>query len=849
YTKKALYIKAIDLEPRDDYSYVQLANCLESKEMVQLLSGAYYTKKALYIKAIDLEPRDDYSYVQLANCLESKEMVQLLSGAYYTKKALYIKAIDLEPRGDYSYAQLANCLENKETVQLLSGEIYTKQALYIKAIDLEPKCYGHYYNLAQCMVHFRYRTVQLLDGESYTERALYIKAIDLEPAHAGLYRRLAELLNAVDQTVQLLSGEICTRKTLYIKAIDLEPTHVDLYSSLTFLLKNDETVQLLNGEIYTKKTLYIKALDLKPNGASLYRELIKLLSDDERVQFLNGEVYTKKQLYIKLMGLDSHTEYAYYKCAKFLKEGETVQLVNGEPCTKKELFFKATMGIRGVNRKKLREMYTKEIEKNPKNIEGYFGLSITLGMQLLFPYLSRERIQVTTAQSLSLFQEAISLDPDLSFTPRFAPAFFIAGLMLHQETRTLLSTFHGRLTAQDRALKEMLLNQGASLTLNNNKEISTKELYHYALPFLSSASIKKMIDQEFGNYLSDRKPIVLQDGVKLTKLMAYVYAYSKASINGYFFMKIGDALHPAQQVLLGNKSYEKIDCYRRGAEKMERYPRSGVNDRLGHTSLRLAETLYLYEDSKKKELLCDALEKSSSSLDHLESHMLLARILSQYELQGLESKYLLMFGKCLESHSHLDVQSAHHSLKRYYELLEYPYKYADLENIAIDNEFYFTKKREFLLNLLTCLPTCKEAYVALGTSFQAPLIIHEKNYPSKASLYLKAIDINPEYSLPYVLLGEELFHTKTANIQLLNGVTLSCKQLLMRAIQLGAYDAKAYHLAALAMDERDGVLLFDGETMLSRRDLFIQAFKLDPTRAIDLKNFIYHIKKSNKAIA
>ncbi|WP_404664969.1 hypothetical protein [Rhabdochlamydiaceae symbiont of Dictyostelium giganteum] len=321
--------------------------------------------------------------------------------------------------------------------------------------------------------------------------------------------------------------------------------------------------------------------------------------------------------------------------------------------------------------------------------------------------------------------------------------------------------------------------------------------------------------------------------MKLTKLMAYVYAYQKSQDNR-FLIQIGDALHPEQRITLNNKLYEKRSCYREGEADLNKDERSLL--------IKEAESLYPHEHVRKEEILGSALEENFfSSTDHWKAHITLAQILSQQELKESWVKYLLISEECLESYKNLEGEKFENSIIEYYDSLNSSYKYEDLQDIKLDDNLYFAKKQKFLLGLLTYLPSCEEAYVALARSFQAPLMIQEKSYASKESLYLKAIDINPEYSLPYFLLGKELFLKGDKNTQLLNGITLPCKQLLMRAIQLGTYQEEAYHLAALIMEDRDGILLFDGETVLSRGDLFIRAFELDSTRVIDLKKFyLFH---------
>ncbi|MGR3912374.1 MAG: tetratricopeptide repeat protein, partial [Candidatus Rhabdochlamydia sp.] len=849
YTKKKLYIKAIDLNPKLQAPYYNLANFLEEDETVELLNGDIYTKKKLYIKAIDLDPTNQFSYFKLAMRIKEDETVGLLNGNTYTQKDLYIKVIDLDPTDQFSYFKLAMLIKEDETVELLNSGIYTKKELYIKAIDLDPKCCYFYHGLARFLRENE--RIQLLDGNIYTNRTLYIKIIDLDHQYKSAYYNLAALLNA-NERIQLLNGEVYTSKNLYLKVIDLDPEDGNSYHNLANLLEEDEIVEFLNGIEYTSKDLYIKAIDLDPQKESSYSNLAALLEKNETIELLNGEMYTSKDLYIKAIDLDPENGNSYHLLAKLLTEGEKIQFLNGNFCTQKELFLKSLdlshckiyenckhldLSTRRVyeTHKSLKQIYIREIEQNPKNIESYLDLIMTIGNSPVSSMSTEEiKINQKNVSVEFLFKEALDLDPIQAFSSQFAPAFLSMASFLHDKTVGILNGIKNKCIIQDLASSEMLLKQGTSIILKNHQVLSTKALYDHALPLLSLAYLKRRGDQHIGNYLSDRKPIRLKDKVKFTKLMAYTYAYQKNKLPA-LLIKIGDALHPETRVLLDDKLYEKRTCYEEAGQRQYE-----------HNSLfKQAESLYSHESLRKQKLFSIALESAYSNCkNHWEAYTTLAKILSEHTLQNVDSKYLLIFGECLKSYKNLNRKKVTGSIEKYYTSLDSQYKYDNLENVNIDDSFYFIKKQEFLLELLTYLPFCEEAYVALAASFQTPLIIHEKSYTSKESLYLKAIDLNPEYSLPYFLLGKEFFAKKNKTIQLLNGVTLSDKQLLMRAIQLGTYQAEAYHLAALSMHDQEGILLFDEKIILSRGDLFIRAFELDFRRVIDLKNFIYYVKRN-----
>ncbi|MGR3912762.1 MAG: hypothetical protein QRY71_05605 [Candidatus Rhabdochlamydia sp.] len=735
-----------------------------------------------------------------------------------TKKESWIWAIDCNSKDENAYYHLANLLESNETVQLLNGEIYTKKQLYLKAIELNPQYEIPYCNLADCLNN--HETVELLNGKVYTNKELYLKSIDLNPQDEIPYCSLAHCLNN-DETVELLNGEIYTNKKLYLKSIDLNPQDEIPYCSLTYCLTRDETVELLSGETYTQKELYLKAMQLNPQGSTSYCNLATLLTKDETVQSFSGEIYTNKKLYLKAIQLNPQEDIFYYNLATLLEDDETIQCLNGKSYTKKDLYVKAIALNPGVlklcqTRQYLQKFYLQEIERNPKNIENYFEL---IGIMENAP------ISLKQGESVDrefLFKEAVDIDPIQAFSARFAPHFLSIAHALHEKTKSLI----GDAGNQDTSLRAKLLKEGAFLPLKNGKIFSAKTLYQHALECLSQVDLKRKGDAGIGDYLSNKKFTLLKDRTKFTKIMAYTYAYQR-NPSKYTLMKIGDALHPEERVLLNGNFYDQRTCYKDATLKM------GYDESL----IRQAVSLYPHEYRKRKALFREILENVYRfSQDRWTVYVALARILSLDELKGEDSKYLLVFGENLKNTHPTDDEHFNLSIEERYE---------NLNHLILDDGLYWIKRREFLLKLLTYIPYCEEAYVALAKSFQAPLCIQEKNYTSKESLYLQAIDINPEYSLPYFLLGEELFHQKREGIQLLNGVTLSPKQLLMRAIQLGTYEPKAYHLAALLMHDKEGIMLFDEKTILSRGDLFIRAFELDSERVIDLKNFISYVKRAS----
>ncbi|MGR3912487.1 MAG: hypothetical protein QRY71_04175, partial [Candidatus Rhabdochlamydia sp.] len=635
--KKESLLQAINCHSKDENAYCNLADLLKKGETIEFFNGESCTQKELYLKAIALNLQDGISYNNLANCLKDDEIVQLLNGEGYTKKELYLKAIQLNSQeGDFHY-NLAKCLKDDETIQLLNGETYTRKELYLKAIQLNPGDGISYYNLTHYLKDDE--MVQLLSGEMYTKKELYLKAIQLNPEDGKAYCNLAHYLKD-DEIVQFSNGESYTQKELCLKAIQLNPQEGVSYNNLAHCLNNYETVQLLNGESYTKKELYLKAAHLNPQKGIFYNNLAHCLNNDETVQLLSGDTYTKKELCLKAIQLDPQKGISYSSLANLLEDDETVHLLNGKPYTKKDLYCKAIdLDSNLLNfdqtRQYLQKFYIQEIEKNPKNIENHFGLIEII--QNISIFLKNEEI----VDGEFLFKEALDIDPTQALSAPFAPYFLSIANHLHEKTKYLVNN--------DISLRTQLLKQGASLTLKNGEVISVKALYQHALSFLSLADLKYKGDAGIGDYLSYRKYTVLQDGTKFRKLMAYLYAYKKHQ-SPPILMKIGDALHPEQRVLLNEKFYDKRTCYEEAS----------LDERYEQLFLRQAESLYPHEYLRREELVYQTLECAYQfSKDRLAAYTTLARVLSQYELKELVSKYLFMFKEDLQG-DHLTQNETSH---------------------------------------------------------------------------------------------------------------------------------------------------------------------------------------------
>ncbi|MGR3912296.1 MAG: hypothetical protein QRY71_03175 [Candidatus Rhabdochlamydia sp.] len=124
--------------------------------------------------------------------------------------------------------------------------------------------------------------------------------------------------------------------------------------------------------------------------------------------------------------------------------------------------------------------------------------------------------------------------------------------------------------------------------------------------------------------------------------------------------------------------------------------------------------------------------------------------------------------------------------------------------------------------------------------FNRSLQIKSYTLSSLKPLYLDLIERSSNSPYPYYFLAGQI--QEGEQIQLLNGVWLSKKELYQRAVQLEIDHAHAYYRLANQLSPRQGVLLFDGKTILSKFDLFMAAFMLDLTSSFYLKELVGFLK-------
>ncbi|MGR3911975.1 MAG: hypothetical protein QRY71_01520 [Candidatus Rhabdochlamydia sp.] len=113
-------------------------------------------------------------------------------------------------------------------------------------------------------------------------------------------------------------------------------------------------------------------------------------------------------------------------------------------------------------------------------------------------------------------------------------------------------------------------------------------------------------------------------------------------------------------------------------------------------------------------------------------------------------------------------------------------------------------------------------------------------FTSLKDLYIYLIDSQLNSPYPYAFLGNRLKDGET--VQFIRAGSLSKTQLYQRAVQLEIDDPSIYYRLASRLSSKQGTPLFDGKTLLSKADLFMAAFLLDPTSSFYLKEWIGYLK-------
>jgi eukaryotic-like serine/threonine-protein kinase len=229
----ACYRKAIELDPKFAYAYINLAIGLT-------LQGNRNEAIACFRKAIEIDPQSNViAHIYLGGLL-------LEQGKPDEAIACYRKAIELNPKPAQTHYGLGNALRAQ-------GKLDEAIACYRKAIELNPRFADAYTNLGA-----------VLYDQKRLEEAIanYGKAIEIDPKHAKAHNNLA---NAV-----IAQGKVDEAVTYYRKSVELNPkeplTYYNLGNALRKQKKLDEAI-----------ACYQKAIDLDPKFAYAQSLLDKAL--------------------------------------------------------------------------------------------------------------------------------------------------------------------------------------------------------------------------------------------------------------------------------------------------------------------------------------------------------------------------------------------------------------------------------------------------------------------------------------------------------------------------------------------------------------------------------------------
>eukprot|EP00931_Biecheleriopsis_adriatica_P048921 TRINITY_DN28276_c0_g1_i1.p1 TRINITY_DN28276_c0_g1~~TRINITY_DN28276_c0_g1_i1.p1 ORF type:complete len:883 (+),score=137.19 TRINITY_DN28276_c0_g1_i1:43-2691(+) len=283
------------------------------------VDGRTWTKKELFIHAIDLDASNASAYANLGAILDAGEVVEAL-GRRWTNRDLFMEAIRQDPAGvrwhigsTLAYFDLGTILKAGESVEML-GKHWTNRDLYMEAIKQDPT-YSRAYTKLSSMVRAG-ESIEML-GRHWTSRDLCIEAIKQDRTHALAYVDLAQALQ-VGESIGML-GKRWTKKDLIMAAIKQDPTYARAYADLSNALQSGESIEML-GSLWTQKDLNIEALKQDPGAASAYFNLGTILNVEESLEML-GKSWTRRDLFEEAIKQDAAYGLAYFNLSASLQAG------------------------------------------------------------------------------------------------------------------------------------------------------------------------------------------------------------------------------------------------------------------------------------------------------------------------------------------------------------------------------------------------------------------------------------------------------------------------------------------------------------------------------------------------
>eukprot|EP00434_Breviolum_minutum_P002877 symbB.v1.2.002533.t1/scaffold127.1/size312441/5 len=293
--ERGAFLDILEVDPKNAQAFDYLGSTLLPGESLQLPDGLQVAKKALHLKALELDAFHSAAHSNLAVSLSPGEVVQV-QGHDTTQRALFQRAVELDAKNAMAHSNLGVVLEDHEVLRMKDGQVWDKQSLYMKAIELDPGYAFAYNNLA---VLNPQEWIRLADGSIWNRRKLYLKALELDPNYAVAYNNLALSLNHGEKVSCF--GNFWDRKALHLKALELDHRHCCAYRDLASALHPMESV-LFAGQSAGKRELLMEAVRLEPSAEHL-RLLAEQMQSDEELM-LHGNLATKMQLLVRALKLD-----------------------------------------------------------------------------------------------------------------------------------------------------------------------------------------------------------------------------------------------------------------------------------------------------------------------------------------------------------------------------------------------------------------------------------------------------------------------------------------------------------------------------------------------------------------
>ncbi len=316
FTKQALLIKSIELEPSNAFALNNLANSISMHEVVNVKMGGMtlqLSATSLYERAISADPNYANAYCSLGARMQEiglSEITLCIQGAeaVFTTKSLFSKAIECDKTHAIAYNNLGLCLNKEEYYELSDGVRLNAEALFLKSIECDNTNADAYYNLSTILKSDQHKVITQI-GENtlrFDKQSLLAAAIKHNPNHASAYYNLALLL----YSLQLPNIEIeidghkqtFSESDLYIKSIESDHHNPFAYFNLASITEPNQTVEIkIDGKnkVFSKRDLYIKTIEHQPDYAAAYANLSNQLNQKESVRIkINGNIniMTKDQL-------------------------------------------------------------------------------------------------------------------------------------------------------------------------------------------------------------------------------------------------------------------------------------------------------------------------------------------------------------------------------------------------------------------------------------------------------------------------------------------------------------------------------------------------------------------------